>query len=96
MKFRKYAEDWLNNNLKLQYSILDHFASVRPATLERRPFVGFHPLHPKMGILNGLGTKGCSLAPYFGKQLVDKIKDEGNINPLADINRFGRILTRLI
>jgi hypothetical protein len=48
-----------------------------------------------MGILNGLGTKGCSLAPYFGKQLVDKIKDEGNINPLADINRFGRILTRL-
>lgn len=93
-KFRKYAEDWLNNNLKLPCSILDHFASVRPATLERRPFVGFHPLHSKMGMLNGLGTKGCSLAPYFGKQLVDKIKDEGNVNPLADINRFGKILTR--
>ncbi len=93
-KFRKNAEDWLKNNLKLPYSILDHFASIRPATLERRPFVGFHPGYSRIGILNGMGTKGCSLAPYFAKELVDKIKDEGNVNPLADINRFGRILTR--
>jgi hypothetical protein len=41
-----------------------------------------------------MGTKGCSLAPYFAKQLVDKLKGEGNINPLADIKRFEKILTR--
>ncbi|HEV3222710.1 MAG TPA: FAD-dependent oxidoreductase [Puia sp.] len=94
-KFRKNAEEWLNYNLKLSYTILEHFSSIRPATLERRPFVGFHPFHQQIGILNGMGTKGCSLAPYFARQLVDNIKQEGNINPLADINRFGRILTRL-
>ncbi len=94
-KFRKNGEEWLNFNVKLPYAILDHFASIRPATLERRPFVGFHPLNSRIGILNGLGTKGCSLAPYFGKQLADKIKGEGNINPLANINRFEKILTRL-
>jgi glycine/D-amino acid oxidase-like deaminating enzyme len=93
-KFRKNGEEWLNYNLKLPYSILDHFASIRPATLERRPFLGFHPVHDRIGILNGLGTKGCSLAPYFGKQLADKIKGEGFIHPLADINRFEKILTR--
>jgi glycine/D-amino acid oxidase-like deaminating enzyme len=92
--FRKNANDWLNNNLKLPYTIHEHFASIRPATLERRPFIGFHPIHPQIGILNGLGTKGCSLAPYFARQLVDKIKGEGNINPLADINRFEKILGR--
>jgi len=92
--FRKTVESWLNYNLKLPYSILEHFAAIRPATLERRPFVGFHPIHPRVGILNGLGTKGCSLAPFVAKQLVNKLIGEGTINPLADINRFEKILRR--
>ena len=92
--FRKTAEAWLNNNLKLPYSILEYFAAIRPATLERRPFVGFHPSYKQIGILNGFGTKGCSLAPFFAKELVQKIKGERNINPLADINRFEKIMNR--
>jgi glycine/D-amino acid oxidase-like deaminating enzyme len=94
-KFRENAERWLNATLKLPYKILEHFAAIRPATLERRPFVGFHPGHLRIGILNGMGTKGCSLAPYFAYELVKKIKGEGSINPLADVSRFERILTRL-
>jgi glycine/D-amino acid oxidase-like deaminating enzyme len=94
-KFRENAESWLNHTLKLPYTILEHFAAVRPATLERRPFVGFHPGFPQIGILNGMGTKGCSLAPYFANQLVENIKGEGNINPLADIARFEKILSRV-
>jgi glycine/D-amino acid oxidase-like deaminating enzyme len=93
--FRKAAQDWLSNNLKLSYTILEHFASIRPATLERRPFAGFHPLYPQIGILNGLGTKGCSLAPFFAKQLVNKLTGSGNIDPLADINRYEKILRRV-
>jgi glycine/D-amino acid oxidase-like deaminating enzyme len=90
--FRKNAENWLTHFLKLPFTILEHFASIRPATLERRPFVGFHPDHSQIGILNGMGTKGCSLAPYFAKQLADKIVGKGTINPLADIGRFRLIL----
>ena len=89
------AEGWLNYNLKLPYTILEHFAAIRPATLERRPFIGFHPLYPQIGILNGMGTKGCSLAPFFAKQLVNKLTGAGNINPLADINRFEKIIRRM-
>jgi glycine/D-amino acid oxidase-like deaminating enzyme len=92
--FRKTAEAWLSYNLKLPYTILEHFAAIRPATLERRPFIGFHPLYPQIGILNGLGTKGCSLAPFFAKQLVNKLTGKGNIHPLADINRFEKIISR--
>jgi glycine/D-amino acid oxidase-like deaminating enzyme len=93
-KFRQQVENWLKNFLKLPFHILEHFAAIRPATLERRPFVGFHPRHPQIGMLNGLGTKGCSLAPFFAKQLVDKISGRGIIHPLADINRFEKILGR--
>jgi glycine/D-amino acid oxidase-like deaminating enzyme len=92
-KFRSNAEFWLKSFLKLPYILLEHFAAIRPATLERRPFAGFHPLYPQIGILNGFGTKGCSLAPYFAKQLADKISGTGNIDPLADINRFKKILS---
>jgi glycine/D-amino acid oxidase-like deaminating enzyme len=92
--FRLQAENWLKNMLKPSYQILEHFAALRPATLERRPFVGFHPRNLRVGILNGLGTKGCSLAPYFAKELVDQLNGGGQINPLADISRFENILGR--
>jgi glycine/D-amino acid oxidase-like deaminating enzyme len=95
-QFRQHAENWLKNFLKSSYQILEHFAALRPATLERRPFVGFHPGNPQIGILNGLGTKGCSLAPYFAKELVGQLKGERPINPLADIKRFEKVLGRPI
>ena len=78
--------------LKIPFTITDHFAAVRPAALERRPFVGIHPYRPSLGILNGMGTKGCSLAPYFSKQLTDALTNGQQIDSLADIKRFSRIL----
>jgi glycine/D-amino acid oxidase-like deaminating enzyme len=92
--FYRGAESWLKGFLKVPYKILDHFAAVRPATLERRPFAGFHPKYPQVGILNGLGTKGCSLAPWFASELTEKITGEGVIDPVADIKRFERILMK--
>ncbi len=92
--FRQRAESALREWVKLPFRVLEHVASVRPATLERRPFVGFHPLHPAVGILNGMGTKGCSLAPFFARQLVGHIVDGTAILPEADVRRFNKILSR--
>jgi glycine/D-amino acid oxidase-like deaminating enzyme len=93
-QFRKQTELLLKTWLKIPFKIVDHKASVRPANIERRPFVGFHPTHKNIGILNGMGTKGCSLAPYFAKQLTDHLIYKKEILPEADINRFTKILTR--
>ena len=92
--FRKRTELTLLEWLKIPFKIVDHFASVRPATLERRPFVGFHPKYKNLGILNGMGSKGCSLAPYFAKQLTDKILGIAPLAPEADVLRFEKILSR--
>ncbi len=92
--FREKTEQLLKEWLRMPFRILDHFASLRPATLERRPFVGFHPKHSQIGILNGMGTKGCSLAPYFAAQLKGNITNQSPIHPEADINRHSRILSR--
>jgi len=92
--FRQRTEAMLRDWLKVPFRVIDHIASVRPATLERRPFVGFHPLYPAVGILNGMGTKGCSLAPYFAHQLVEHIVHGEVIRPDADVRRFTKILSR--
>ena len=91
--FYKQADAILKSWLKVPYKIVDHKVSIRPATLERRPFAGFHPAYPSLGILNGMGTNGCSLAPYFAKQLADNIVYKKPISPEANIARFKRILS---
>ncbi len=80
--------------LRVPFTIVDHLASIRPASVERRPFVGFHPKYNNVGILNGMGTKGCSLGPYFASQLNDHLNGLSAIDPLADVSRFSSVLMR--
>lgn len=93
-EFREKTELILKEWLKLPFKIIEHRSGLRPATLERRPFVGMHPLHSQIGILNGMGTKGCSLAPYFAKQLSDHLVHGTSITPEAGVARFKKILQR--
>lgn len=91
--FRVKTQQALQFLLKVPFTIIDHIAAERPATIERRPFVGLHPKYNQVGILNGMGTKGCSLAPYFARELTDYLLQKKAITPEADVQRFSRILT---
>jgi hypothetical protein len=103
--FRNRATQQLKEFLQLPFAVVDHKASLRPGTLERRPFVGWHPADPRIGIFNGMGTKGCSLAPYFARQWVAgspggdplggaSLGGDHPLLPAADIARFSKILSR--
>ncbi|HUC79719.1 MAG TPA: FAD-binding oxidoreductase [Flavisolibacter sp.] len=93
-KFYKSTTALLEGWLKKPFKVLDHKAAFRPATVERRPFVGFHPLYPAIGILNGMGSKGTSLSPFFANQLVQHYVHDLPITPEADVHRFQRILSK--
>ena len=90
--FKEKTTQQLRSWLKTPFRVIDHVAAVRPATIERRPFVGIHPHQPNVGILNGMGTKGCSLAPYFADQLAHQLIHNIPVIPEANINRFRRVL----
>ena len=92
--FRIKAEMQLQQWLRLPYTILEHWAAERPANIERRPFVGLHPQYLNVGILNGMGTKGCSLAPFFAHQFMQNLLNKTSIHPLADVARFEKTLAR--
>ena len=91
--FRKHAEAELKRFLKLPFTITDHLAAIRAANVERRPFVGLHPHQPEICILNGMGTKGCSLAPFFAHQFAEHLVHQKPLSPDVDFNRFSRILS---
>ena len=93
-KFRAEMEQWLKHFVKIPYTILDHLAAIRPANVERRPFAGFHPVHKNVGILNGMGAKGVTLAPFFGMQLAKGIALGEPLYAGADVNRFEKVLSR--
>jgi glycine/D-amino acid oxidase-like deaminating enzyme len=78
--------------LNLPYEIVDHIAGIRPTNTQRRPFIGIHPTHPQLAICNGMGTKGCSLAPYFTAQLLEHLEQGVMLDPEASIERFSTIL----
>ena len=93
-EFYNQTKTLLDQWLKVPYKIIDHKAALRPSTLERRPFAGFHPQYNSVGILNGMGTKGTSLAPFFANQLAQNILFNASITPEADVKRFNRILSK--
>ncbi len=74
--------------LRVPFRVVTQQAGLRPATQDRRPFVGWHPAHPAVGIFGGMGTKGVSLAPYLAHQLADAWLLGKEIDPAVNISRF--------
>jgi glycine oxidase len=68
---KNYLLEELQKLITIPFEVVAHQAAIRPSTKDRRPFVGVHPEHPNCFILNGLGTKGTSLAPYWARYLVE-------------------------
>jgi len=83
---KQILEEKLQEIIKVPYEIIHHQAGVRPANLNRRPFIGQHPTEDKLYIFNGLGSKGVSLAPYFAKQFVQHLLHNTALHPEADIH----------
>ena len=62
--------------LKKPFEIISQKAGIRPATKHRRPMMGLHPQKKCIGVFNGLGSKGVSLAPYWAKHFTEHILEK--------------------
>lgn len=85
---REFLEAGLQQLLKVPYEVLTQEAGVRPSGTDRRPMLGMHPENPVLGIFNGLGTKGSSLAPAMAARFAAHLLRNEPLWPEIDIKRF--------
>ncbi len=55
--------------------VVDHQAAVRPALDDQKPILGLCPSEPRIGIFNGLGSKGSLQAPWLAEHFVFHLLD---------------------
>ncbi|MBC8047779.1 MAG: FAD-binding oxidoreductase [Fimbriimonadaceae bacterium] len=89
---KKELETQLKELLKIPYKILEHKTAIRPTIKDRSPVVGQHPVYRNIFILNGMGTKGMSLAPYYAEILLQHILTGDPIPKEANVVRFAQHL----
>jgi len=87
-KGRKIILEKLRKLIDIDVAVVNQKAGIRPATADRRPFIGIHPEYKTIAIFNGLGTKGVTLAPYFSNQFVGHLEYGANLDKEVDIKRY--------
>ena len=86
---RRELLDKLKDIISIPPEVLNQKAGVRPTMHDRKPVIGLLPDNPRIGIFNGLGSKGVLLGPYFAKQFSDfLIGNSTYINPEVAIDRY--------
>lgn len=84
----RFLTDKFENLIDVDYKIIGGKAGIRPTTPDRRPFIGWHPKKSEIGIFNGFGTKGVSLAPYYANQFYRALELDENLDSEVNIARF--------
>lgn len=73
---------------EVDWQIQSHLAGIRPCTPDAKPLLGTHSKEASLHLLNGLGSKGASLAPLMCRKLFAHIFNQATLDPEIDLRRF--------
>lgn len=59
--------------LRVPFEVIDHSAAVRPALSNREPVARILTKQPRLGVFNGLGSKGSLCAPLLAHQFAESL-----------------------
>lgn len=75
--------------INFPFTLKHHVAGVRPVLLDLKPVIGLHPKHPRIGIFNGLGSKGVLRGPDAARQFAEYLIEGRPIDRSINISRFS-------
>tara|TARA_A100001011_G_scaffold317006_1_gene336222 strand:- start:1501 stop:2547 length:1047 start_codon:yes stop_codon:yes gene_type:complete len=87
---KRWLIEKLEGIITESYKIIDHKASIRPTTVDRRPIIGSHPDYKNIYLFNGLGSRGILLAPTLSSWLYNYIYKSLPIPKEVDLKRFKK------
>jgi glycine/D-amino acid oxidase-like deaminating enzyme len=71
-------------------TVKNHQAQIRPTVKDRRPVIGFLSKNPRVGIFNGLGTKGVMIAPWLARQFILSELNNRTVEKEISLSRFEK------
>ncbi len=71
----------------IRLTLLDHQANVRPCTLDKQPFIGWHLKHERLAIFNGFGAKGSLQIPWHSQRFADALLNGSPLPHSCNIQR---------
>ncbi len=78
----------LNKMISCPFEVVNQVAGVRPTIKDRRPLIGLLKGQSRIAFLNGLGTRGLSMAPLVSFWLLRQLEAGEKLPLEVDINRF--------
>ncbi|AWT60573.1 MAG: Glycine oxidase [Candidatus Moanabacter tarae] len=78
----------LGDFIQAKLHLREHRAGIRPAMKDFRPVIGFHPQCSRIGIFNGLGSKGVLNAPFFADHFASHLLEKTKLDPEVALDRF--------
>lgn len=85
-----FLMEGVNKILDVDFELINTKAGVRPTVKDRKPLLGLHPLLPKLGVFNGLGTRGVLIGPWLSAQFCTNLTTTTNNSLLADNERISK------
>ena len=71
-------------------NVYEHKVGIRPTTLDKQPFIGWHPNYPNLYIFNGFGAKGSLFIPWHAKHLLEHFHQNIPLAKHCQINRYDK------
>ncbi|QPK64883.1 FAD-binding oxidoreductase [Methylomonas sp. LL1] len=69
-------------------SVLEHQAGIRPATVDKQPFIGAHSVHRNLHIFNGFGAKGSLAIPWYARQFAASLDQAELVPATSHVKRY--------
>jgi glycine/D-amino acid oxidase-like deaminating enzyme len=73
-----FLMDAISKILDVDFELIEAKAGVRPTVKDRKPLLGLHPLLIKLGVFNGLGTRGVLIGPSLSAQFCTNLTTKSN------------------
>lgn len=68
----------------------EHWAGVRVYVADKKPVAGRHPANSRLGVMNGLGSKGALVAPWLARQWARHLAEGASFEREIDVARWWR------